>query len=104
MRVDVTFDFLENRDYIHSTSWLYKLLDILQINNYIHSYDDVERISAVFRAKKNKHGYYLINEPVQNEDIVFHIYTSSEKIQVCYVENLRGGKLQIVFPMMKILS
>lgn len=96
MKVDVMFDFLENRDYIHSTSWLYKLLDILIEKKYIYSNEEINKINAVFRSKKNRQGYYLIDEESQNGDIVFHIHINSKKIKVYYIED--GAKVDTHIP------
>lgn len=96
MKVYAEFGFLENRDYIHSTSWLYKLLDILIEKKYICSDSEINKINAVFRSKKNRQGYYLIDEESQNGDIVFHIYTNSKKIKVYYIED--GAKVETHIP------
>lgn len=86
MKVNVEFEFLGNRNYIHSTSWIYKLLEILKEHKYIQAYEDINKINAVFREKKNKQGYYLIDEVCKNADILFDVYTGSGKIRACYIE------------------
>lgn len=87
MKVYVNFNFLENRNYIHSTSWLYMLLGILKDNNYFNSVFDINNVSAVFRSKKNKQGYYLIDEECDNTDIVFNFTIGDKKIKAYYIED-----------------
>ena len=86
MKVNVKFDFLGNRNYIHSTSWLYKLLEILKENGYIKQNNEINKINAVFREKKDKQGYYLIDEEYKGADILFDI--NLDKIgDSCYNED-----------------
>lgn len=96
MKVNVKFDFLGNRNYIHSTSWLYKLLEILKENGYIKQNNEINKINAVFREKKDKQGYYLIDEEYKGADILFDINLDNRKIRVCYIED--GEKLSNSVP------
>lgn len=87
MKVNVNFDFLGTRNYIHSTSWVYTLINILKTNGFIKSDDEINKFSAVFRSKQNKQGYYLIDEECTNADTIFKIIVGDKTIKAYYLED-----------------
>lgn len=86
MKVNVKFDFLENRNYIHSTSLMYKLLEVLKEKAYINSYNEINKINIIYRNKTNKQGYYLIDEECTNADTIFKITIGDSAINAYYIE------------------
>lgn len=88
MKIYTEFDFLGSRTYIHSTSWLYKLLKLLKINNYISADNEIKKIDAVFRHKSDKQGYYIIDEEYEgNIGTYFNISLADRKIKAFYAED-----------------
>ncbi len=87
MKVDVKFDFFEQRNYIHSTSLMYKLLEVLKEKAYINSYSEINKINIIYRKKTNKHGYYLIDEEYSDADTIFKVVVDDRTIKACYIED-----------------
>lgn len=85
MKADVKFDFLETRNYIHSTSLMYKLLEVLKEKSYIDSYDEISKINLICRKKTSKQGYYLIDEDCSDADTVFKIIVGNRIIKAYYI-------------------
>lgn len=86
MKVDVKFEFLEKRNYIHSTSMTYSLISQLIKHNFIASQDDLVFIDAAFRKENYNNGYFLIDEEAAGANTVYSIKLKEKKFKVYYME------------------
>lgn len=87
MKVDMSFDFYEQRPYVHSTQLLYALLEILKDNRYYENESDILKIICVYKKMVNKQGYYIIDEIYNGEySTIFTIQMGDKKITAYYVE------------------
>lgn len=89
MKVDVSFDFYEQRPYVHSTQLLYDLLKILKDNKYYEDECDILKIICVYKKMVSNQGYYIIDE-IYNGDYstIFTIQIKDKKITAYYVERV----------------
>ena len=79
MKINVKFDFYEQRPYIHSTQLLYELLKIMKDNNYYKEEKDLIKISCTYKVMADKQGYYIIDEVYSGSYNAWQ-YSSSETI------------------------
>lgn len=87
MKVDVKFDFYEQRPYVHSTQLLYALLNILKENKYYSEESDILKIVCVYKKMVNKQGYYIIDENYDGAySTIFTIQLADRKISAYYIE------------------
>lgn len=87
MRVNVEFEFLGNRNYIHSTQMTYKLLSILYERDYYKSYSEIMEIKSIFRKLADKQGYFSINEETnQDYSTLFQVVLAQRKINIYFYE------------------
>lgn len=86
MKVDVKFEFLEKRNYIHSTSMTYSLISQLIKHNFISSQDDLVFIDAAFRKENYNNGYFLIDEEAAGANTVYSIKLKEKKFKIYYME------------------
>lgn len=87
MKVDVKFDFLGSRHYIHSTQLTYKLLEILKEHGYYNSYSDVSKITSIYKSVADKQGFFIIDESYDGTHAaVFNIYINDKEYKAWYVE------------------
>lgn len=87
MKIDVKFNFLDKRQYVHSTQLTYKLLEILKNEGYYNVYNEIDQITSAFKMLVNKHGFYVIDEDFSNQSTTsFIVQIGNKKIRACYVE------------------
>lgn len=87
MKVDVKFDFYEQRPYIHSTQLVYELLKIMKNNNYYNRDSEIIKIYCIYKSLCNKQGYYIIDEDYHGEfSTYFKIKLESVDINAYYIE------------------
>lgn len=88
MKINVKFDFYEQRPYIHSTQLLYELLKIMKDNNYYKEEKDLIKISCTYKVMADKQGYYIIDEVYSGSyNAIFTIQTVDRKITAYYIGN-----------------
>lgn len=87
MRINIKFDFYEQRPYIHSTQLLYELLKLMKKNKYYKEEKDILKISCTYKVMADKQGYYIIDEEYSGSyNTIFIIQTADRKITAYYVE------------------